>query len=823
MLRGLKHDWRAGGLPVIALALTVAVSAVTSVGVFNDRVWRAMQARAAESLGADLVIQSHDPIPPKISSKAAALGLSVSQQIEFTSMVLNDRGIPRLVTVKAVDQHYPLRGALQSSDGLLAPARTVDTLPEAGELWGHPRLFAEIGISIKDEVSLGEQSFRVARVLVQEPDDFASFFAMAAPRVLMRLADVAATGLISATSRAHYRLQIAGNGENLDEFSGWLDTAGAQGLERRTTENAQPALRTALDRASSYLGLASLSVLIVAGAGIFLAAVYYAREQSATAAVMRCLGASHSRILVTFVLRTAVVALVSSFLGALLGYIGQLYLAFLAESRLGFTLPQASVWPLLTGVAIGLITAGGFALTPLLKLPNVTVMGLLRQEQAVAPPSAWLSIGLVFFTCGGLVLWQAKDPVLAFWVLGLTIALVIGLTALGWVLLWSIGHIRLSSPTQRYVLSSLVRRAGTGTVQVLAFGLGMTALLMVTVMRTDLLESWINSIPPETPNRFLINIQPGEESALNTFLASEKLTSRGMFPMTRGRWVGHNGEDINSARYRSGRAQRLATREFNLTSAATLPSGNRVVDGVWWVPAQYGENLLSLEREFSAELGIGVGDELTFSIAGQQVTGRVANLREVAWDSFEVNFFVVSSPGLLASQPKTFITSFFMPPDNTRTPGRLLERFPSVTMFDVDALLRQVRSIIRQVSVAVQYVFLFTLLAGVTTLIAAVQGSTLERRRDAAVLRALGSSSGRLWLVQFCEYTVLGGIAGLLAAASSVISASVLAREVFGFELTSGWPVWAFGVIGGAVGIGTVGALAVVGIVRRAPLKSLSW
>ena len=823
VFRGLKHDWQAGGLPVIALALTVAVCAVTSVGVFNDRVWRAMQGRAAETLGADLVIQSHDRMPSKIRNQAMALGLAVSQQIEFSSMILTDSGIPRLVSVKAIDEHYPLRGTLQTSGRLFAPAETADTLPAPGELWAHARLFAEVGISVNDEARLGEQRFRVTRVLVQEPDGFASFFAMAAPRVLMRLTDLAATGLISSTSHAHYRLQVAGAADDLDEFSRWLDAEGSEGLERRTVKNAQPAVRTALDRASSYLGLASLSVLIVAGAGIFLAALFYAREQSSAAAVMRCLGASHRRILGTFVFRMALVAFVASLLGALLGYIGQTYLASLAESRLGFALPSATIWPLATGVAVGLIAATGFGLAPLLKLPKVSVLGLLRQEQTVAPPSAWLSIGLVFLTTGGLVLWEAKDPVLALWVLGLTIALVIGLSVAGWAALRAIGQIRLSSPTKRYVLSSLARRAGTGTVQVLAFGLGITALLMVTVMRSDLLESWMGSIPPGTPNRFLINIQPGEEEAVNEFLTAEKLSSRGMFPMTRGRWIRHNGRDVNTGAYTTGRASgERATRGFNLTSTAALPSGNRVVEGSWWMQEQYGEKLLSLERDFASELGIRLGDDLTFSIAGTEVTGRVVNLREVAWDSFEVNFFVIASPGLLEGQPRTYITSFFMPPGNTQTPGRLLERFPSVTMFDVEALLRQVRSIIRQVSVAVQYVFLFTLLAGVATLIAAVQGGAVERSRDAAVLRALGSSTRRLWLVQFCEYTLLGGIAGLLAAGCSVLSASILASEVFGFVLTPGWSVWVFGFAGGAVGIGTVGALVIVGVVRRAPLRSLA-
>ena len=360
-----------------------------------------------------------------------------------------------------------------------------------------------------------------------------------------------------------------------------------------------------------------------------------------------------------------------------------------------------------------------------------------------------------------------------------------------------------------------------GVIQILAFGLGITALLMVTVMRTQLMEGWINSLPSDTPNRFLMNIQPDQRASLMKFFAEENLTTPGVYSMTRGRWVRHNGKPVEPQSFATLQAQRFAAREFNLSPSGNLPQTNRIVSGTWWTADQNDEHLLSLEREFAQTLGVGIGDEMTFRVAGVDLTGRVSNLREVAWDSFEVNFFVITTPAFLVDQPGMLITSFFLPAENTDTTIRLIDQFPSVTLFDVDSLMQQVRQIIQQASVAVQYVFIFTLLAGIAVLTAAVQASASERSRDAAVLRALGASTQRLWLTQFFEFALLGAVAGLLAATSAVATASILATEVFGFTLSPGWWVWGLGCISGALGIGVAGTAALRPVVSKAPLKSL--
>jgi len=820
-VRIFRRDWQEAGLPVIALALGVAVLAVTSVGIFNERVWEAMQSRAAQSLGGDLVLQAHDPIAPRVVDQAKALGLELSQQVEFPSMMLTAAGSPRLVSVKAVDEKYPLRGTAQVAERPYGQGSAAHKIPDTGESWAHSRLFAEARFDTGDIVQLGEKSFRVSHALITEPDDFGSFFRMAAPRIMIRLSDLSATGLITSSSRAHYRIQLAGARDALNTFSKWLNRQDFPGLERRSVQDAQPSVRTALERASSFLGLASLSVVIVAGAGIFIAARFYARRQSRTAAVMRCLGASQRRILRIFIFRLVRVALTASCVGGLLGYAGQSFLSALAEEKLGFSLGPASLWPLLTGILIGLITALGFGLAPLLKLPTVSVLGILRGEEGVAPPSMWLTIGLVVFTSGGLIFWQADETVLTLWVMGLTACLVVGLACGGWAILWLVTQIRASRPTTRYVMSTVGSRRGMGVIQVIAFGLGITALLMVTVMRTQLMEGWMNSLPSDTPNRFLINIQPDQRTSLMTFFAEENLTTPGLYSMTRGRWVRHNGKPVEPQSFPTLQAQRFAAREFNLSSSVDLPHTNRIVSGTWWTADQDDEHLLSLEREFAQTLGVGIGDEMTFRVAGVDLTGRVSNLREVAWDSFEVNFFVITTPALLVDRPGTLITSFFLPAENTDTTIRLIQQFPSVTLFDIDSLMQQVRQIIQQVSVAVQYVFIFTLLAGIAVLTAAVQASATERSRDAAVLRALGASARRLWLTQFFEFALLGAVAGLLAATSAVATASILATEVFGFALSPGWWVWGLGCIGGALGIGVAGTVALRPVVSRAPLKSL--
>ena len=820
-MRLIRRDWREAGLPVIALALVVSVFAVTSVGIFNERVWEAMQSRAARSLGGDLVLQSRDPIPLAVVEQALALGLGLSQQVEFPSMILTAKGLTHLVSVKAVDEHYPLRGMAQIADRPYGLSTATRLGPATGTVWAHSRLFAEAQIGVGHNLQLGEKSFLVSNVLITEPDDFGSFLRLAAPRIMIPLSDLDGTGLITVSSRAIYRIQLVGTRDTLNSFSTWLQQQDLPGLQRRTVKDAQPSVRTALERASSYLGLASISVVIVAGAGIFIAARFYTRRQSATAAVMRCLGASQKHILKIFVFRLMRVALMASCVGGFLGYAGQSLLSILAEEKLGLSLAPPSLGPLLAGVIVGLVTAVGFGLAPLLKLPTVSVLGILRGEEGVPPPSAWLTIGLVVLTIGGLIFWQADETVLTLWVLGLIVCLVLGLTAGGWLILSLVMKVPISRPTTRYAISAAGNRRGVGVMQILAFGLGITAMLMVTVMRTQLMDGWTSSLPRDTPNRFLTDIQPSQRESLVQFFEKEKLTTRGLYSMTRGRWVRHNRNAVAPETFPTAQAQRFAAREFNLSFSKDLPQTNRIVAGTWWTEDQHQENLLSVEREFAQTLGIRLGDEMTFSIAGVDVTGRVSNLREVAWDSFEVNFFVITTPSMLVDQPRTLITSFFQPDDKTGSTMRLIKQFSNVTVFDVDSLMQQVRQIIREVSVAVQYVFLFTLLAGIVVLAAAVQASAAERSRDAAVLRALGATARRLWLTQFFEFALLGLIAGFLGAVSAVAAASILAIEVFGFSLSPGWGVWGLGCIGGALGIGITGTVTLRPVVSRPPLKSL--
>ena len=453
-MRLIRRDWHEAGLPVIALALVVSVFAVTSVGLFNERVWDAMQSRAVQSLGGDLVLQARDPIPSAVVNQALTLGLDLSQQVEFPSMLLTEEGSTHLVSVKAVDENYPLRGTTQIADQPYRLSTATSLGPVTGEVWAHSRLFAEAQIGVNHKVKLGERSFLVSKVLITEADDFGSFFRLAAPRVMIPLTDLGDTGLITVSSRAIYRIQLTGSRDTLNTFSMWLDQQDFPGLQRRTVNDAQPSVRTALERASSYLGLASLSVVIVAGAGIFIAARFYTRRQSATAAVMRCLGASQQRILRIFVSRLMRVALIASSIGGFLGYVGQSLLSIFAEEKLGLSLAPPSFGPLFAGVIVGLVTAVGFGLAPLLKLPNVSVLGILRGDEGVAPPSMWLTIGLVVLTIGGLIFWQADETVLTLWVLGLTVCLVLGLTATGWLILWLLMKVPVSRPTARYAISA---------------------------------------------------------------------------------------------------------------------------------------------------------------------------------------------------------------------------------------------------------------------------------------------------------------------------------------------------------------------------------
>ncbi len=818
-LRLFRRDWRHPELRLLGLALAVAVAAVTAVGFFTDRVEQAMALQAGQILAADLRLSSHDPIPDRYLEQARRMGLETARVLRFPSVLMHgDRTL--LVEVKAVERSYPLRGELR----LRAPGggeQRIGHGPAPGELWTQARVFDSLGLAPGDPLALGRSRLTASRLLLRDSAEAANIFRLG-PGVLMALEDVPATGLVTPASRVGHRLLLAGERDAVQAYLEWARRDLPPGLSIDHMSNTRPELRRALDRGGRFLALASLMAVLVAAAAIALSGHRFLQRQSDAAAVLRCLGASRALILQTLLLRLGLLALLATLVGAAVGWLAQFLLAGLLADWFGAPLPSPGPAPLLVGFGTALVSLVGFALPPMLRLGRVPPLRVLRRDLAPPPLSAWLTGLAALGAIGLLMLWQAGEPRLAGMVVAGTLAALGLLLAGGRLLVWLLTPLRRRGRgIWRYGLAGLARNPAMTSLQLAGFGLGILALLLLAVVRVDLLEAWDRSIPERAPNQFLINIQPDRVAALKAFLAAEGVPDAGLYPMLRARLVGIGDRAVRIDDYRDDRARRLVARDFNLSYALEPAPDNRITAGRWWRPGQRDQALFSVEQELARTLGIRLGDRLRFRLAGDTVEGTVASLRQVQWDSFRPNFFVIGTPGLLRGHPTTYITSFYLPPGREGVLSRLTARFPAVTVIDVSALMEQVREIIDRGARAVEYVFAFTLVAGLLVLYAGIQASREHRRQESAILRTLGLRRRALLQAVTIEFVTLGLLAGLLASLCAGVTGWFIARELFDLAYPFNPGLWLAGLAASGAGIGLAGLLATWPLVVRPPLQTL--
>ena len=818
-LRDTLREWRSPELRVLASALVIAVAAVAAVGFFTDRVDRGMAQQAATLLGGDVAVVSNVAIPQDWLDEARQRGLAATRSATLPSVLFTPEDDSQLVSVRAVDRDWPLRGEVQLAGDPDPEIRRRG--PEPGQAWGDGALLQSLQLRPGATVELGYLDLDLAGQLLVEPDRGSNLFDIA-PRLLIHLEDLEATGLIGPGSRVRYQFLAAGDPGVVEGLRAWLETEMQPGQRLIDLEDANPELREAVNRAQRFLGLASLMAVLLAGAAIAVAAHHYANQRADSAAVMRALGASRHRVLRIYFLRVLVIAAIASGVGLGLGFAAQFVLSSLLGDWLATDLPPPGWRPVVAGLGVGLITATGFALPALLRIGQVPPLRVLQRNLGLPPVSVWLSTTLALATFGALLYWQSADPGLAAWVLlGTALALVV-LGTLGLLLIVLLRPLRdRGGMALRFGLANLSRRGGLSAIQMVAFSIGILALLLLAIVRVDLLSAWEQNIPADAPNLFFINIQPGQEQALAERISAAGLERPEMEPMIRGRLVAINGERVSAADFEDDRARRLLEREFNLSYADAPPAHNRIVAGRWFGPESAGDGEWSVEAGLMERFDLSLGDQLTFNIAGAPVSGRITSIRGVDWDSFKVNFFVIGPPALLEDQPQTYITSLYLPDDLEREKNRWLREFPAVTAIDVAALLAQVRSVIDQATRAVEYVFLFTLFAGLTVLYAAVQATRDVRRRETALLRTLGARRQQIRNGLLAEFGTLGLLSGLLAALIASAVGGVLAWQVFGFEYTVNPMTFVFGIGGGTLGIGLAGWLGTRRVLDQAPLKVL--
>jgi len=819
--RQLKRDWRAGELTVLVVALIIAVAGVTSVNLFTHRIQLALEQQASDLLGADLVYRNSNPISESRIHQAQQAGLEIAQTVQFPTMAIAN-GETQLVGLKAVSDRYPLRGKNFVADQLFGPEREVAGGPKPCTAWADSRVLTALGLALGDSVTVGDLELRLTEVLSREPTQSGGGFFNVAPRLLIHLDDLASTGLVQPASRIGYRLLLAGDAKAINKlYKAWQPQLTA-GESLTNVSDARPEVKRALERGRAFLGLAALVSVLLAGAAVAMAARRFVTRHLDHCAVMRCLGAEQRTISQLYLGQMGMLGLIASLIGIAIGYLGQWGLISLLAPLAKIDLPPADAWPLLWGLLTGVVTLLGFALPPILQLKDVSTLRVLRRDQVGFRPNAVAAYGAGISAFLVLAVIQATNLKLAvIVVLGLGAVLLL-LAGMAWLVLAMIKPLqgRVSS-SWRFALVNISRRAGHSTVQMVGFGVGLMALLLLAVVRSDLLSEWEARLPLDTPNRFLINIQPDQVDSVKQFFSEHGLSEPILYPMVRARLVEINGEKVVPDEFKSDRAKHLAQREFNLSWANTMQSGNKLVAGRWWNEEELDRPWLSVEEGIAKELGLKLGDELTYRVAGEAFTARIKSLRAVGWDSFQVNFFVVGTPGLLADYPATYISSLYLPSEQHELLNQLVQQYPNVTVLDVDAILSQVRIIIERVTMAVEYVFLFTLLTGLTVMFAAIHTTRDERVHEAAVLRTLGARRSQLLNSIVIEYAGLGLLSGLVAAVIAGVVGMVVAERIFDLTYVPGLMLLLTGMVVGAVGVGLAGTLGTKFVVNQPPLQTL--
>ena len=819
-LRSLLRDLRSGEVAVLVLALIVAVASITAVGFFTSRIAGAIERQASEVLAADLRLESAREMDPDYEAEAARRGLRTARIVSMPSVVFAGEE-SSLVALRAASEGYPLRGRLRIADAPFEPARAVNGIPRPGEAWADSRLLARLGVPVGSTLAVGAHTVTVTQVLDYRPDQGAGFADLSAT-LLINLADLGATELVQPGSRVRRALLFAGEKRAIEDFRDYLEANSQPGERLQSVEDASPQIRASSDRAGRFLSLASMASVLLAAIAVAMTARRYAQRHLDSAALQKCMGASQGLVLRQTLTQLVAVALVTSVLGTLLGFVAQFGLEWLLRDLVRGDLPPPTIDAAWLGLGTAVVVLTGFALPPMLQLKRVPPARVLRRNLEPPPLRYAVVYGFAVAAILGLLLWLVRDAKLVAYLaagIGGTFAL---LGVAGALLVRSLAPFRnRAGVAWRYGLANIARRGRESIAQLVAFGLGLMVLLLLLLVRDDLLDEWKASLPSDAPNYFMINIRPDEGEAVSRFFSERGLPATELVPMIRARLVRINERAVEDMNFGSERARGFLEREANLTWASRLRDDNRLIAGRWWDARHTGPAEISLEREYAELLGLQLGDELEYDVAGESVTGRVASLREVQWDSFRPNFFVVFSPGVLDQVTGTLITSVHLGADHRPALVDLVREFPEVTIIDIEALLSQVREVMDKAALAVEYVFGFTLAAGLMVLLAAVQATRDERRYESAMLRTLGASRRVVFQGLAAEFTVLGLLAGLLAAAGATVAGFFLAREVFNLDYSPAPTVWLVGILGGALLVGSAGLLATRSVVTHPPVATL--
>ena len=799
----LWRDLRAGELRLLLVAVTLAVAALTAVGFFADRIKGGLQRDAKALLGGDVVLSSDNPTPQAFKDKAAALGLQSAASVGFPTMARGSEaqgGNSKLVALKAVSPGYPLRGSMRiASTADATEGTSTRELPAKDAVWVDASLLDSLNLKLGDSLLLGNSTLRIDRIIIQEPDRGAGFMSFA-PRVMLHTDALAATALVQPASRITYRIAMIGEAAQVKEFANWakeaIKTSDVRGLRIESLEGGRPEMRQTLDRAEKFLNLVALLAALLSAVAVSIAARGFAARHLDDCAMLRVLGTPQRTIALAYTFEFFVVGLAASALGVAIGFAVHYGFVALLAGLVESALPAASLWPVAFGVGMGLTLLFAFGLPPVLQLAQVPPLRVIRRDVGGLKPAslAVLLIGIAGFAA--LLLAASSDLKLGLIAVGGFAGAVAVFAGLSFVAVKLLRRSVNEATAPRWLVLAtrqISARPAYAVVQVSALSVGLLALILLILLRTDLIASWRQATPADAPNRFVINIMPEQSDAFVKNLQDNQVKKYDYFPMIRGRLIAINGKTTSPDNQTDDRAKRLVDREFNLSNSATNPTHNQVIAGKWTDNAA-GE--ISVEEGIATTLGVKLGDSMTFDIGGIQVTSKITSMRKVDWGSMRANFFVMYTVAQLPEVPATYMAAFKAPVvkgfDNA-----MVRAFPNVTNVDMSLTINQIQKVLDQVIRAVEFLFGFTLAAGLVVLFAAVTATREERAREFAIMRAVGASSSLLRQVQRAELAGVGMLAGVLASFVAIVVGWALAKYVFEFTWTAAWWVpLAGGVLG---------------------------
>lgn len=819
-LRSFGREIRSGEVLVLLAAVALAVGALTAVGFLTDRIGKAVARQANEVLAADLRLRSQDPIPGVWRQKAIDHGLQTAETRTFPSVVFHGDE-SALTTIKAVSDAYPLRGAVRIADELFGEQRTVDSIPTRGEVWADGALLARVDADIGDRLLVGESELLVTAVLTYRPDQSIGFASLA-PSLLVNIADIPATGLISEGSRVGYALLVAGDEEAVDLFNEAIQEDLPDSVRASNREESSERAYNAADRAQRFLSLTAIISLLLSAVAVAMSARRFAHRRMDTVALMKSLGATQRFVISVSVVQLVLLGLLGVVIGSGIGFAAEETLAWVLADVIASDLPDVGFMPVVLASGSALVLLVGFALPSLIQLRNTPPLRVLRHDAMPPAPSRLFVAGLSLAAVAALLYRAVGDARMLAILLGGIVIIAAALYFVGRGLVALMGRYRSGvGVAWRYGLANVARRGRASAVQVVAFGLGLTVLLLLTIVRTDLLEGWRRTLDENAPNHFMINIQPHELDSVARIYADAGVEVPDFVPLIRARMSGINGSPVKDHEFPTGDGGWFANREANLSWAAALSSSNEILDGEWWPEDYAGPPLASIEEEVAIETGLSIGDQLTYLIAGREVAMTIASVRRINWDSFQPNFFLVLSPGALDDMPTTYIASLRLEEEQQPVLVKLVRSHPGISVIDIDAILQQVRGIIEKATLAVQAVFIFTLAAGVAVLFAAVQSTIDERRFESAMLRALGARKRTVFSGVMAEFAALGIAAGVLASAGASILAAIVAVQLFELPYEFNPLLWVVGLTAGVLVVCASGLVAARGAINAPPVDVL--